>query len=578
MPKIAQYQPDQIRSEVVAQPTASANIPSAAFGSPLAQGVSDVAKAAEEIKNKIDTTSAEEALINFEREKNKLFFDPDNGYFKKQGRDAYDQSETVLKSLSDLKKKYSEGLTQSAKTMYDRIADKHITKSQVEVAKHASDGLKTWELSTLEARVENSIENASYYYDDKDKLLTNMADGESAVFDSASKLGLSYEAVAERVDNFRSSFAMSAITAAAQDDTLKAEKLLDKFDKMLEGPDKVKMKKLIEKRKKVEKTKADADLAVTMATNLVDKYGDDPEGRSKIITDIREMVTDPDLRKKVESQAMIKYNRVKTAKKEIASNAYAQAIDLINGKGGRPMTAIELQGQYPEIWEAMEPIQRNNILSGKHMVTDQILYNKLMGLSRAEKAKIDLGDYSGRFNPADERRLSKAIDRAREWKPETAIETTSKKIRKDAVFLYGDEKKWYKKNGGFTPKGEKADAFIREVQSRITQYESEKKRDITPGEIDKIRSEYTNELIAERKLFNAENPVFDWISDYLSPDVKLSAKDIPLDHIRLLNTIKTNFQDQIDETRLVETYLYLIDNDIPVNTSTMTQYYNRKGK
>jgi len=103
MPTIAKYEPNQVSTQVISQPRAQ-DAPAAAFGAPVAQGLTDVVKAGAEIKQRIDITSAEEALVGFERDKNNVFFQPDNGYFNTNGRAAYDTSAAATKAIDDLKK------------------------------------------------------------------------------------------------------------------------------------------------------------------------------------------------------------------------------------------------------------------------------------------------------------------------------------------------------------------------------------------------------------------------------------------------------------------------------------------
>ena len=96
MPKIAQYQPNQVQTQVVHGPSAR-SAPTAAFGVDssaslgyVAKGLDDLAQASFDMKQRIDTTAAEEALVKFERDKNDTFFNPKTGYFNTQGKNAQD--------------------------------------------------------------------------------------------------------------------------------------------------------------------------------------------------------------------------------------------------------------------------------------------------------------------------------------------------------------------------------------------------------------------------------------------------------------------------------------------------------
>ena len=160
MPTIVQYGPSQVSTQVVAQPLAKA-APKGAFGQAIGKGILDVVKAGAALKQRVDVTSAEESLVQFERSKNDLFFNPESGYFNTQGKNAYDNSTAATQSLEALKKQYGESLNSNAKRLFDRSADRHITRSNLDITRHASKGLKAWEITTLESQTENSIENAS---------------------------------------------------------------------------------------------------------------------------------------------------------------------------------------------------------------------------------------------------------------------------------------------------------------------------------------------------------------------------------------------------------------------------------
>jgi len=166
MPKVTQAQASQIAPTVVRQPRASAQVPTAAFGAPITKGLVDIAQAGLDIKQRIDTTAAEEALVSFEREKNDLFFNPKTGYFNTQGRNAFDSASVANTALDDLKKKFGKDLGDQARSMFDPAADQHITRARTDIGRHSSKGLQAWETATLGAQVENTLENASLYWND----------------------------------------------------------------------------------------------------------------------------------------------------------------------------------------------------------------------------------------------------------------------------------------------------------------------------------------------------------------------------------------------------------------------------
>ena len=171
MPKVATYGPQQVRTNVTRQPRADASAGNAVFNSNIqvAQGLASVGSAVAQVTQRIDTTSAEEALVAFERDKNNLFFNPEDGYFNTQGKNAFDNAGAANSSLEELKKQYGKSLGTNAKSMFDKSANLHITRSQADIARHSSKGLQAWEVATIRSQVENTIENASLYWNQTDK-------------------------------------------------------------------------------------------------------------------------------------------------------------------------------------------------------------------------------------------------------------------------------------------------------------------------------------------------------------------------------------------------------------------------
>lgn len=87
MPKIEQYDREPIRTGLARQPTPP-SLPSSAFRDPTFEAILRLTEIGADIKQRSDTTSAEETAVQFERDKNDLFFDPKIGYFNTQGKDA----------------------------------------------------------------------------------------------------------------------------------------------------------------------------------------------------------------------------------------------------------------------------------------------------------------------------------------------------------------------------------------------------------------------------------------------------------------------------------------------------------
>lgn len=510
MPKIAQYEGTQVHSDLTRSPNAPM-LPSSSFGDPGITAALKLTEIAAGIKQRVDTTSAEEATVKFERDKNDLFFNPDKGYFNTQGKTAYDNSPEVSKALEELKIKHGESLGSNSRSIFNKVIDKHITNAQMEISRHAAKGLKAWEVSTLEAQVENSIENASLYYNDHDKLKVQNVLGRQSIIDSSKMLGISEEATSEKLQTFESSFAKATIEAATQSSATDGKLSFEKYSDRLEGPDKVKMQDLIERKSLVEKTRDDARAATLTATKLVSQY----DSKADIIAEVNK-IEDPELRKKTMTESVVQYERKKSSDKEIQNDYYNKGIEHFN-KGG---TAHEFQVNNPEAWEGMSATQRNNLLAGKHMTTDQVKFNSVISLPRSELVKVNPADYADSFKPADVAKLRTAVDKAKKGQTITSLQTPATKINSIAEQFYGKKTKW---SGA---KKEKVQSLMNAAQDAVEYAEEVKGGKLTPKEIDETLNQFSRKFVIERSAFGF---------DYLAPDLKIDISNTPPEKVAELS-------------------------------------------
>jgi len=552
MPKVATYEQGQVRTQLTSQPLAQ-QAPSAAFGGQIAKGLSDVVAAGVDLKKRIDTTSAEEALTKFERSKNDIFFNPDGGYFNLQGKDAYDKSADTTKALDDLKMQYGETLSPEAKALFDKAADAHITRSKADISRHAAKGLKVWEISTIEAQVENSVENAALYWNDPERLSVQRELGRQAVMDSARMSGISPEATAEKLQTFESTFAKSTVTSAIQSSSVEGEKALEKYGDRLEGPDKMKLEAEITKKKEVEKTKEDARLAVLKSTNLVNRYDD----RQSIIDEVN-TIEDPDLRKKTMTEAMAQLSRKQQAEKERQGNYYNAGIEHFN-RGG---TAEEFKAQNPEAWAGMSEQQRNNLLTGKHMITDQVLFHDLMLKSPANLAKENTIDYIDKLAPADLNKLDSAIKAARKGQSITQLQTPAQKVQRVAEEFFGKKSTWPKSK----EKTESIEQLMTAAQNEIQAEEEAKNRKLTPTEMDDVLARFSRDYVIERSA-TIGGMEFDW----LASDLNINIKTTPPEKVNSLS----KYVERFGEDTLTQVTDALKKNGKPVTIDNILGVYEQ---
>jgi len=536
MPKVAQYEGNQVLTDVVRQPRADASAGVAAFQSNIraTQGLASLGKAAAGIKQRIDTTSAEEALVQFERDKNNLFFDPEKGYFNTQGKNAFDSGNAANEALTGLKKQYGETLNQNSKVMFDKSADVHITRGQQDIARHSAKGLKAWEVATLRAQVENTMENASLYWNQPDQLAVQNAVGRQAVIDAADAEGIGAEAKNERLQTFDSSFAKAAISSATNSSAAEGSAMMEKHGDRLEGPDKVKLEKEIDAKAKAEKIQSDSQQAIIAGAALVDTFDSREELREEV-----NKIEDPELRKKTMTETMRQFDLKKKGETEDQTEAFERAESHII-EGG---SAETYQAQDPEGWERLSAKQQRSIDSGKAIVTDWNKYSELMTLPKKELSKVNPAEHFHQLAPAERTKLISAVKSAKgtgssKDKIEHQVGRTRGAQTTAAVEqILGRKVKWN------DDKRKKANAFYDLLDGEVRHRESQKGDPLTSEEFTNVLSDLTREVTIQRSFIGV---------DIFAPDIELKVTDIPPENLRVLSK-------------------FLRDNNIPVTADNLAK-------
>lgn len=519
MPRVAEYEADQALTEVVSQPRATTGAGDAVFESNIRviEGAGRIGVAFAEMKQKIDETSAEEALVQFERDKNELFFNAENGYFNTQGRNAFDNSESAVKALDDLKKKYGESLSSRAKFMFDKAADVHVTKGRLDINRHAAKGFNAWEIATSEAAVENTLENASLYWNQPDQLKVQKALGEQHVLDSASRAGIGPEATAEKLQTFRSSFAKNSVEAAISSSGADGEEALQRFSDELEGPQKVILENKLKAKKESEKTKLDAQQAVLIGTRMSETY----DSREAIRDEVNK-IEDPELRKKAMAESMRQFELKKKAESEARSKSFEDAESHVLNGG----SAETFKAEDPEGWARLSTKQKRSIESGKSVVTDWNAYSEVMTLPKSELAKVDPADYFDRLAPAERSKLVAAVKSAngtgssKDKIDHQVGRTRTSQMTSAVEQILGRKSKWDNTDRA------KADTFYSLVDEELTFRESQEGRLLSSEEFTKLLSDMTRKVTIERSFLTF---------DILAPDEELSVTDLPPEDVSVLS-------------------------------------------
>jgi hypothetical protein len=518
MPKVEQYQPNQVLTEVAKGPRAQ-GLPAAAFNNG-AEGVAAIGAATFEIADSISTTEAEDAFNRFKKDTNDFFFAPETGYLNTAGRVAFDGAGDASTTLEDMQKNYSENLSQSARDKFDKVASAHTTRGQSDIMRHASAGQKSWEIATIEAQVEGSIETAAYSWNDPKRVAIERINGESALTDSLELRGLnSGDAKNEALQTYWSSLYSSVIGSATSQTAKDGQEMLDKYDKWLEEPDRQKLKKAIETQEKKEDSDNKSAYTVATAQGLIAKY----DNVSDAMKDPKMKAlykSDPDLYQSTRSELSSQFTIQKYAKVQREDEANDIAVNRVQDLKN-PITPYQfatgaVNPEDKQTFDAMSTTDKSRLLTGVHTVTNQVDYSRLINMDDATFAQEDLRnyglsqkDYNALTNQQQNIRQAgvtkdtKAQEKADAFKlPKTATDAVLKGF-------YGKTSTW------IGTKGIKVEGARRGMEVEIAREIAIKGRELTQTELGEVLESFSSKMFLDR----------DWIDGVHSQDINITTED-----------------------------------------------------
>lgn len=440
MPTVQTYQADQVRTNVAGTTQAQLSPIPNAMGN-LASGIKNLSVEMKQMEAEASFASAQEATLKFEREKNNIFFNPDTGYFNTQGKTAYDQAKQVSEQLEKIRREYSKDLDANARKEYERVTSSMVTRSNADIMRHSSKNLEAWKMANIQAEVENTIENASLYWNNLKQLTDHQAVGEEAIYDLSEIQGLSPKATDEKIQTYRSSFSNSIISSALTKSASDAEKAMELWGDQLEGPDLISLQEKIAKKKEIEIEQNLAGESVLRAGKLVNQFGDRTDARSAMLEEVNK-IKDPDMRKRVMSEATYQLNLKQQADAEERGRIFEVAEDALYR--GESMEKFKANNQ--QAWAKLNATQQKALESTARIQTDYNLFSELSLMDRDELAKVNPSDYFDRLEPTERKQLISMVKEARQQatsveKAEAQIgRTRQQQIRSVVDQLFPDPK------------------------------------------------------------------------------------------------------------------------------------------
>lgn len=203
-----------------------------AFGAGIGQGMQDVGQGLGQAAEAVDryeafkaNLQAKDAQTAFERDVMQVDYGP-NGYLTTQGRNAVDRLAERNKTIDELKRKYSSGLTGRAAQAFDDVATQSITSSMRQGLMHSAQGAKDWAASTSVARLDTLQNQALTGYKNPETVAKSIAAGALEIRQQAELMGWGADVVAVKEREF-STKVFSQVALAMAGETGGASRALD---------------------------------------------------------------------------------------------------------------------------------------------------------------------------------------------------------------------------------------------------------------------------------------------------------------------------------------------------------------
>ncbi|CDN96091.1 TIGR02594 family protein [Agrobacterium tumefaciens] len=208
----------------------------------LAQGIDNVGDAVAKVNALKDETAAREARNAWMREKDDIYYNPENGYLNQSGKNALDSWQSTQERVRAARAKYAEGLSPGAARLYNQSVDALETDAMRSGMVHNGNELKQYV-------VQEGIAGASNFQNEALRNSSNpaMADKYTAAAiaelrDVYGKQGLPPEAIQMKENEFLSDTTRKmALTLAAKgpDGVLAAQSYIEKNAARLSPGDKL---------------------------------------------------------------------------------------------------------------------------------------------------------------------------------------------------------------------------------------------------------------------------------------------------------------------------------------------------
>lgn len=246
MPTVPEYN-TQLAPKVDAAPQLAANATPAAFGAGTGQALANVGQGLDQAASALadhavrmqqqdNQAWANAAYANTVDTLNSALYDPQNGYFTKNGKDAMDSFVPTRDSLVQSRQDIADSApNKAAQLLYDADSRRLLASTVQSMSSHAATQRQNYLTQSADAVIEQSVNNAALNNNDELGWAINMGQIHNAVMQKASLAGWSDDQAQVEFENQQSKAWTARLDQMSVTDPVGAQQLFDQNRDKLVG-------------------------------------------------------------------------------------------------------------------------------------------------------------------------------------------------------------------------------------------------------------------------------------------------------------------------------------------------------
>lgn len=234
MPKVATYTGPQVQQRAAPDAYQRVTGSPADFGAGIGQALqgagqqlgglaNELERVALKQKAQDDEAAAKQADTGFNTELRGLLFDPEKGFYGKQGKLAVDALPDTMKAVDALKEKYGKDLTKDQRRLFDSVAGNRASSSLDDMSRHVARERRVWLDTASEARITDATNDAAASYTSGERINQSLIVGRNEILDQAERNGWAPDVTKLKLEKFQSDLHRSVIANRMVNDPIGAQ-------------------------------------------------------------------------------------------------------------------------------------------------------------------------------------------------------------------------------------------------------------------------------------------------------------------------------------------------------------------